>query len=316
MPMPMPSDDPLRPPAAPSPALPASPIAAGATVYARVLEGSGGRPVEALQRGGDRSALAAALYASPPYDVQVPPLPVARLSINLSHAPVHGGLDGERPRAYLAPRHSLFLTPAAVGAAWRKAAPSRHINLYFHAELLQDDGDGAWPPGPSPDAPLLDARLAGGQPLIDALAAELAGSEPFAAEAVDSLARLLLVRLARQRGRARAGANPLGEPVLARLREFVAEHLEQRLLVADLAAVAGLSPNRFAQAFTARTGSSPHQFVLEQRLARATALLRQRALPLAEVAAACGFASQQHLTMVMRRRLGTTPARYRAGATQ
>lgn len=34
-------------------------------------------------------------------------------------------------------------------------------------------------------------------------------------------------------------------------------------------------------------------------------------LNLAEVANACGFASQQHLTNAMRRRLGATPQRYR-----
>lgn len=277
-----------------------SPSDRGARVYAGALAGSGGREIEALQRGDDPGALAVVLYASPPYDVQVPALPVSRLSINLTAAGVSGGLDGERRRGYLAPRHSLFLTPAGASAAWHKAAPSRHINIYFHARTFDD-------------APLLNGTLTGGAALFDALAAELAGGEPFAAEAVDSLARLILVRLTRStRRRLGAQANPLSDALLQRLREFVATRLDQRVLVADLAAVAGLSPNRFAQAFAARTGRSPHQYLLACRLERATQLLQQTRQPLADVAAGCGFASQQHMTQLMSRRLGITPARLRA----
>jgi AraC family transcriptional regulator len=279
------------------PAIDPSPAGSGARVYAGALAGSGGREIEALQRGDDPGALAVVLYASPPYDVQVPALPVSRLSINLTAAGVSGALDGERGRSYLAPRHSLFLTPAGASAAWHKAVPSRHINIYFHPRAFDA-------------APLLNGTLPGGPALFDALAGELAGGEPFAAEAVDSLARLILVRLTRRR--LGAQASPLSDGHLQRLREFVAARLDQRVLVADLAAVAGLSPNRFAQAFAARTGRSPHQYVLACRLERATQLLQQTRQPLADVAAGCGFASQQHMTQLMSRRLGITPARLRA----
>lgn len=277
-----------------------SPAGRSARVYAGALAGSGGREIEALQRCGDPAALAVALYASPPYDVQVPALPVSRLSINLTTAGVDGALDGERRRSYLAPRHSLFVTPAGASAAWHKAAPSRHINIYFHARAFGDV-----------PAPLLNGTLPGGGALFDALAEELAGGDAFAAEAVDSLARLILVRLLRRRPR--ETANPLSDPQLQRLREFVEARLHERLLVADLAAVAGLSPNRFAQAFAARTGRSPHQYLLALRLERASELLQRTARPLADIAAGCGFASQQHMTQLMSRRLGQTPARLRAG---
>lgn len=268
----------------------------GVKVYAGVLAGSGGRELESRQRGGD---LAVALYSAPPYDVQVPPLAMARLSINLSPAAVDGALDGERERRFLAQRHSLFLTPAGAGAHWRKAAPSRHINIYFQ-------------PQPGAETPLLNTGLVGGAPLFDALAAELAAGDAFAEEAADSLARLILVRLMRRSAEDKALHNPLTPGLLQRLRDFVQAHLDQRLLVADLAAQAGLPPSRFAQAFVAQTGLSPHQFVLQQRLQRAQALLQHTLEPLADVAAACGFASQQHMTDLVRKRLGSTPGRLRA----
>ena len=88
-------------------------------------------------------------------------------------------------------------------------------------------------------------------------------------------------------------------------------HLGERILVADMAAAVGMPSSRFAHAFTACAGLSPHQFVLGLRLGRALELLARTPLGLAEVAAACGFASQQHLTNQMRKRMGITPGRYR-----
>jgi AraC family transcriptional regulator len=196
----------------------------------------------------------------------------------------------------------LFLTPAGASAAWRKDEPSRHINIYF--DSLAFDGAG--------QPPLLNGSLSGGRALFEALADELARGDAFADEAADSLARLILVRLARQRSRARVCANPLTPLRLGRLADYVLAHLDQRILVADLAAVVGLPVNRFAAAFVAATGQSPHQYVLAQRLARAETLLRFGRDPLAEVAAASGFASQQHMTQMMRSRLGQTPARLRS----
>lgn len=274
-----------------------SELGGAARIYAGALAPSGGRELEALSRGG----VAVVLYASPPYDVHVPAMGAARLSINLSAASVEGALEGERRQVHQARTHSLFLTPAGASAAWRKAVPSRHINIYF--DPLAFDGAGR--------QPLLNGALSRGRPLFDALADELARGDAFADEAVDSLARLILLRLARQRSTARTGRNPLTPPHLERLSDYVRAHLDQRILVADLAAVAGLPANRFAAAFVAATGQSPHQYVLAQRLAHAVALLRCGSEPLAQVAVACGFASQQHMTQVMRSRLGQTPARLR-----
>lgn len=287
---------------------PAPDALSGARLYGRVLHQAGGSQVEALARNPDRAALCVALYRSPPYDLQVPALPVSRLSVTLTAAPVFGGLAGDRARAFETPRHALFLMPAGAEARWRKDAPSRHLNIYFRPEGLADDELGA---DPLLAAPLLNAPVAGLRPWVDALVAELDGDALHAAEAADSLARLLLVRLTRSRALERHRATALAPARLQRLREFVEAHLAERLLVADLAAAVGLAPNHFAHAFTAQVGMPPHQFVLEVRLQRAMELLTRTPLSLAEVAAACGFSSQQHLTAQMKQRRGITPGRFR-----
>ena len=280
-------------------------------IYDGQLSDAGGREVQALT--GRSDAMAVVMYASPPYAVDLPPLGVARLSINLSQARVSGSLDGEPTRVHLARRHSMFLTPAGACATWHKASSSRHINIYFDARFFDHPEDAVWGPLLADAVPLQNVGLAGGGPMFDMLAAELREESPFSVEAVDSLARLILVRLARRQARGAARASPLTPALHARLSDYVSAHLDQRILVADLAAVTGLSPNRFALACVAATGRSPHQLVLQSRLERAVQLLHGSTHSIAEIAAASGFSSQQHMTRAMRQRLGTTPARQRPG---
>jgi AraC family transcriptional regulator len=284
-------------------------VRSGVNTYAQALAHVGGKELDALMGRGGRSAVCGAIYVSPPYDLQVPALSVSRLSVNLTRSRVSGGVAGDRQRSYDALRYSMFLMPAGVPTVWRKDSPSRHLNIYFHPDVLDDAGDFGARFGR--EQPLFNTQAAGIGTLADQLAAELGSTGVLKAEAVDSLARLLLVRLLRRLHEPRSTPQTLTPAVLARLRDYIVAHLSERILVADLAGHAGLSPNRFAQAFSAQTQQSPHQFVLALRLEHAAQLLRTSKLNLVEVAHECGFANQQHLCNAMRRHLGTTPGRYR-----
>ena len=79
----------------------------------------------------------------------------------------------------------------------------------------------------------------------------------------------------------------------------------------ELASLLGRPAARFLVDFKATTGQTPYQYVLSRRIARAQELLSAGEMPLAEVAYACGFASQSHMTDVFRQKLGVTPGRYR-----
>jgi AraC family transcriptional regulator len=100
---------------------------------------------------------------------------------------------------------------------------------------------------------------------------------------------------------------------LRRVLDHIEDALEDGdLSLAELAAVARLSPFHFSRAFKAASGQAPHQFVLARRVERAKALLARPDLALAEIAYRAGFASQAHFSTAFRRATGTTPARYRA----
>lgn len=76
--------------------------------------------------------------------------------------------------------------------------------------------------------------------------------------------------------------------------------------LADLAADAGLSRYQFLRAFTRLTGLPPHAYLLQRRVQHARRLVRG-GLPLAEAAAASGFADQSHMTRSFKRCFGLTP---------
>lgn len=105
------------------------------------------------------------------------------------------------------------------------------------------------------------------------------------------------------------GGIPLAR--LRRLLEFVEVHLDGDLRLDVLAAEVGLSAFHFAHAFRAATGLTPHQYVLQQRVSRAKALLKVAHLGMAEIAAAAGFSSGTNFVRAFRERVGVTPGTWR-----
>lgn len=82
--------------------------------------------------------------------------------------------------------------------------------------------------------------------------------------------------------------------------------------LSELAALCGLGTSQFAHAFRRSTGVAPYQWLLKRRVARAKSLLAGRpAASLADVAVACGFADQSHLTRSFSRLEGMTPGAWR-----
>jgi AraC-like DNA-binding protein len=103
----------------------------------------------------------------------------------------------------------------------------------------------------------------------------------------------------------------LGEAVRAALDAALVETPSFAALAASL----GASPTAAARAFRSTFGLPPHEYVLGRRLEAARARILD-GMPLADVAAATGFADQAHLTRRFRRLAGTTPGRYaRRGAS-
>ena len=80
---------------------------------------------------------------------------------------------------------------------------------------------------------------------------------------------------------------------------------------AALARRAHMSPRTFARRFRHETGTTPAQWLLEQRTRAAQALLETTDLSIEAVAAQSGFGSAATMRTQFARRLVTTPTSYR-----
>jgi len=103
----------------------------------------------------------------------------------------------------------------------------------------------------------------------------------------------------------------LSRASLQRVLDAIEGGLSGSLSLADIATAASVSPFRLSHGFKREMGVSLHQYVLRRRIEHAKVLLRTSDEPIAQIAAAVGFASQSHFTTVFKRFAGLTPRLYR-----
>lgn len=155
-----------------------------------------------------------------------------------------------------------------------------------------------------PQFQLRDTRF---QHLAWALRAELEAddaSDPLYAE---SLCTAMVVRLIGGAPSLEDKRRTLAPKTAARVIEFVEAHLDQRLTLGDLAALAQLSVPHFKVLFRETLGMPVHQYVIQRRVERARILLLQGRLSASQIALDTGFAHQSHMAHWMGRLLGVTP---------
>jgi AraC family transcriptional regulator len=159
---------------------------------------------------------------------------------------------------------------------------------------------------------LMDAHIFD---LIRRLEAQAEGREYLGAVYVQSLSLTLASYVASKYGASSLPSLPQGPGLspaqLKKVKDFVEQEIATNFSLIDLASVAGYGPDHFARLFRSAVQQSPHQYVLSRRIERAKVMLRDSSVTIAEVALACGFASQAHLTTAFKQQTGTTPGAFR-----
>lgn len=100
-------------------------------------------------------------------------------------------------------------------------------------------------------------------------------------------------------------------PWLARTREFLRDTSFETPRFSELAKTADVHPVYFARAFRRRYGCSPGEYLRRCRLERATGLLRDKRLSLANIAMQCGFVDQSHFHHSFQRAYRISPSEFR-----
>lgn len=137
----------------------------------------------------------------------------------------------------------------------------------------------------------------------------------YGSAVANGIARDMVVPPHRDGGQAQYVAAPVAvdcdDERLAEVLGWAREHLHLPLTVEVLAARALMSQRSFARRFSAATGSTPHAWVLSQRLRRAEELLETADLSIEDVAHRVGFGTAATLREQFVRRRGVPPRAYR-----
>jgi AraC family transcriptional regulator len=135
------------------------------------------------------------------------------------------------------------------------------------------------------------------------------------AEALGAVLAVELVRLERGTPGASTAATRGGLAGWQRRAacDYIEEHLAEDVALADLAAVAKLSPAHFCRAFKRSVGLPPHRYQLQRRIEQAKTLLADAETPVLNVALACGFGFSSNFTQAFRKVTGVTPREFRRG---
>jgi AraC family transcriptional regulator len=224
-------------------------------------------------------------------------------------------IAGERLRRQRVTPGDVHLTSAGVPMWYRLQEPSEILMLALAPSFMQHaahEFTGAAPlelrnQRAIRDAPILHLGLA--------LQAELEAGCPAGRLYGEGLATALAVHLLQHYAvcppQLRSYRGGMPQARLQRVLEYMQAHLDQELSLAALAAVAQMSPYYFSRLFKQSTGLSPHQYILQQRIAWAMRLLVEPQVSVAAIAYRVGFANQAHFTTIFRRWVGTTPRQYR-----
>ena len=135
------------------------------------------------------------------------------------------------------------------------------------------------------------------------------------ADVANAVARRMVVPPHRDGGQAQFVDTPVAacpaEDPLADVLDWMAEHLDRPLGVEQLARRASMSPRTFARRFRAATGTTPHQWLLGQRILLAQRLLETTDEPVERIADQSGFGTAAALRVHFQRAVATSPNSYR-----
>lgn len=230
---------------------------------------------------------------------------------------VDNKLEGGRRERYWCEKGQVNLLPAGHPVSQEMKGSSDVLLIHLAPELVAEVAEEVFDRDPAlvslrRFAAMEDARLRDFF-LLFLIEAKLGGSG--AALMVESLGRAFALQLLRQHSNLSRHANeraatvPVGR--LRRIIEFMREHLDQPLSLAQLAALTELSQSQFARAFRNATGQPPHRYLIGLRIESAKELLKHTDLSVIEIGLRCGFEYPSHFATTFQKAVGTTPRNWR-----
>jgi len=237
---------------------------------------------------------------------------------------VHGStwltrrFDGRRLCDRVGPG-DLALKSYGTSGEWAWDGSTRTLQVFLSPQLLESTGAEMFGPRAGTWR-LRDCVRTRDDALFDCvgqLAREAESQDAGADLMVKALGRQLAVLLLRRHAdfvaEPKAPRRELFDPARRqRILQFIENHLDRAIPVAELAAHEGLDVNRFARLFRATFEVPPHEYMHTLRLRRARELLADSSRSLADVACDTGFSDQSHFTRAFKLQFGEPPGAWRS----
>jgi AraC-like DNA-binding protein len=211
-----------------------------------------------------------------------------------------------------APGTAFLLSPADFHAIEASGSHGlRLVNAVLHPELVERTLEALLPAGELA-LPWSVPDLPGVAEDVRRICDEVSARRPGWDVIVESALRAVVVELARRVAGAPRPAereDPGSPPVhLRRALRYVERHFREPLTLAEVAAVAHLSPHWFSEQFRRATGESFQSFLKRRRLQFARSLIESTELGVTEVCHAAGFNDPSYFGRAYRDRYGVAPS--------
>lgn len=240
------------------------------------------------------------------------------ICLSLSPRPVRLlQIQGGKTYTGLYGKGDISITPAKVQCFARWDRDDRYLQIRIASHFMQSVARETIDMNPDrlellPEFRTRDPQIESiGMMLLSELKHENLGGRLY----IESLANVLAVHLLRQysasKSRLSIYEGGLSERQVLQVLEYINEHLNQDIKLADLARLLGMSQFHFSHVFKQSVGTTPYQYLLQQRVERAKQLLKQTERSIMDIAFLCGFNSHSHLSKQFRQFTGVTPKAYR-----
>ncbi len=98
---------------------------------------------------------------------------------------------------------------------------------------------------------------------------------------------------------------------IKKIVRFISDNLEDKLTLSTLASKMNLSCDRFYHVFKEYVGVSPSQYILLERISKASRLLSDTNLSITQIAQMCGFCTSSYFSDKFKEYIKMSPTKYR-----
>lgn len=187
---------------------------------------------------------------------------------------------------FLGPDEYLVIPPTCMHSE-RSSIPLRVLALVVKEEALQDDA-----------ASVLD--------LIDTIVERLQKKGLIEVDHIISLSKAASSAL----NLFRKSTDECSEFV-AKAREILEKWPEKHISTEEMADVVNTCREHLSRVFKKQVGMTPHQYQLQNRVRKASWMLVDTEVSIADIGKECGFYDKSHFEKQFKRQLGMTPFQYR-----